>query len=129
MMRRSNARARDAIAARRMRRRELLLLLSAAMTAPQLVLAQLGRGSRLGVVDPTGLRGSTVAAIREGLEDAGYSFGDVAIEYLGIGWTDSRFNELITLAIDEEISDVEVIVTPIFSGIQAAKDEIGRAHV
>ena len=121
-MRRSNVRARDATAARCMRRRDLLLLLSAAMTAPHLVLAQQQRGSRLGVVDPTGLQGSTVAAIRDGLQDVGYSFGDVAIEYLGVGWTDSRFNELITLAIDEEISDVEVIVTPIFSGIQAAKD-------
>jgi len=75
-----------------MRRRELLLLLSTAMTAPRFVLAQQG-GRTLGILDPTDLRESTLPAIREGLEDAGYSFPSlVAIEYRGVGWTDSRFN-------------------------------------
>ena len=121
-MRRSNVTARDAIADRyRMRRRELLLLLSAAMTSPRLVSAQQGGGSRLGVLDPIGLRESTLAAIREGLEDAGYSYPNVAIEYRGAGWTDSRFNPLITLAIDLVMYDVDVIVTATFSGIQAVK--------
>lgn len=120
-MRRSNLRARGAIAARyRMGRRELLLFSSAAMAAPRLVLAQQRRGSRLGVLDSTGLRESTLVAIREGLEDAGYAFGLVAIEYLGAGWTDSRFTSFFTVA-DLVIGDVDVIVTAIFSGIQAAR--------
>jgi ABC-type uncharacterized transport system substrate-binding protein len=102
-----------------MRRRELLLL-SAAMTAPRLVLAQQHGGS-IGVLDPTDLRESTVAAIREGLEDAGFSVGLVAIEYRGAGWTDSHFNPLITLAIDLVICDVDVIVTATLSGMQCVK--------
>ena len=123
-MRRSNVRARNAIADRyRMKRRELFLLLSAAMIAPRLVSAQRRGTSRVGVLDPNpGPRQSTLAAIHEGLEDAGFSsFGLVSIEYRWAGWTDSRFNPLITLAIDLVVCDVDVIVTATFSGIQAVK--------
>ena len=121
-MRRSTGRARDAISAHyRMRRRELLFLLSAATTAPHLVLAQQRRGSRLGIVDPTGLRDSTLAAIREGLEDTGFSAGLVAVEYLGVGWTDSRLNSLVTAAFDFVIGKVDVVVTAIFNDIQTIK--------
>ena len=123
-MRRSNVRARDAIADRyRMKRRELFLLLSAAMITPRLVSAQRRGTSRVGVLDPNpGPRQSTLAAIHEGLEDAGFSsFGLVSIEYRWAGWTDSRFNPLITLAIDLVVCGVDVIVTATFSGIQAVK--------
>ena len=120
-MRRSNVRARDAIADRyRMRRRELLLLLSTAMTASRLVLAQ-QRGGSIGILDPTCQRESTLAAVREGLEDAGFSFPLVAIEYRGACWADRHFNPLATLAIDLVICDVDVIVTATLSGIQAVK--------
>jgi putative tryptophan/tyrosine transport system substrate-binding protein len=120
-VRRSNGSAQDAIADRyRMRRRELLLLLSAVMTAPRLVSAQ-RRGGSLGVLDPTNLRESTLPAIREGLEDAGYPFGFVAIEYLGSGWTDSRFNSFITVAMPWVIGKVDVIVAAASSDIQSVK--------
>jgi putative ABC transport system substrate-binding protein len=120
-VRRSHIGARDTIADRyRIRRRELLLLLGAAMTAPRLVSAQ-QRGGSVGVLDPTGLRESTLTAIRDGLEDAGFSFPLAAIEYRGASWTDSHFNPLITLAIDLVISDVDVIVTATFTGFQAVK--------
>jgi len=98
-VRRSNVRARDAIADRyRMKRRELFLLLSAAMIAPRLVSAQRRGTSRVGVLDPNpGPRQSTLAAIHEGLEDVGFSnFGLVSIEYRWAGWTDSRFNPYYT---------------------------------
>jgi putative tryptophan/tyrosine transport system substrate-binding protein len=123
-VRRSNVRARDAVADRyRMRRRELFLLLTTAMTAPRLVSAQQRRALRVGVLDPNpSSRQSTLAAIHEGLEDAGFSsFGLVSIEYRWAGWTDSRFNPLITLAIDLVISNVDVIVTATFSGFEAVK--------
>ena len=123
-MRRSNVRAREAIADRyRMKRRELFLFLSAAMIAPRFVSAQRRGTSRVGVLDPNpGPRQSTLAAIHEGLEDAGFSsFGLVSIEYRCADWTDSRFNPLITLAIDLVVCGVDVIVTATFSGIQAVK--------
>ncbi|HEV2097566.1 MAG TPA: ABC transporter substrate-binding protein [Stellaceae bacterium] len=90
------------------------------MTAPRSVSAQ-HRGGSLGVLDPTGLRGPTWAAIREGLDDVGFRYPCVAIEYRGAGWTDSRFNPLITLAIDLVICEVDVIVTATLSGIEAVK--------
>jgi hypothetical protein len=67
------------------------------MITPRLVSAQRRGTSRVGVLDPNpGPRQSTLAAIHEGLEDAGFSsFGLVSIEYRWAGWTDSRFNPLI----------------------------------
>ena len=104
-----------------MTRRELLLL-SAAIMAPRLVSAQQRGNSLVGVLDPTpGPHQSILAALREGLEDAGYGAGRVSVEYRWTGWTDSRFNPLLTLAIDLVICDVDVIVTGTLSGIQAAK--------
>jgi putative ABC transport system substrate-binding protein len=56
-----------------MTRRELLLL-SAAIMAPRLVSAQQRGNSLVGVLDPTpGPHQSILAALREGLEDAGYA--------------------------------------------------------
>ena len=93
------------------------------MTAPRLVSAQQRGTFRVGVLDPNpGSRQSTLAAIHEGLEDAGFnSFGLVSIEYRCAGWTDSRFNPLITLAIDLVMCEVDVIVTATLSGFQAVK--------
>jgi putative tryptophan/tyrosine transport system substrate-binding protein len=104
-----------------MKRRELMLLLTAAITAPRLVPAQQMGSSPVGVLDPIhGPRQSTLAALREGLEDAAYrSF--MPIEYRSAGWTDNRFDPLLTLAIDLVVCDVGVIVTGNLNGIHAAK--------
>jgi putative tryptophan/tyrosine transport system substrate-binding protein len=78
-------------------------------------------GASLGILDPTGLRETTLAGIRDGLDDVGFRYPNVAIEYRGAGWTDSHFNPLITLANDLVICDVDVIVTATLNGIQAVK--------
>src|SRR6516162_4677310 len=104
----------------RMTRRELFLL-GAAMAVPRLVSAQQVGSWLVGVLDPApGPDQSTLAALREGLEDAGLDRGLVPVEYRWTAWTDERFNPLRTLAIDLVMRDVGVIVTG-FRGIQAAK--------
>src|SRR5215469_16303460 len=106
-----------------MTRRELFLL-GAAMAVPRLVSAQQVGTALVGVLDPTpDPLQSTLAALHEGLEDAGYDRGLVPIEYRRTAWTDNRFNSLLTLAIDLVIRDVGVIVTG-FRGIQAAKPRL-----
>jgi len=103
-----------------MTRRELFLL-GAAMAVPRLVSAQQVGTALVGVLDPTpDPLQSTLAALHEGLEDAGYDRGLVPIEYRRTAWTDNRFYPLLSLAIDLVIRDVGVIVTG-FRGIQAAK--------
>jgi putative ABC transport system substrate-binding protein len=103
-----------------MTRREVLLL-SAAMTVPRLVLAQQMESSPVGILDPIyGPRQSTLAALREGLEDAAYK-SLMPLEYRRAGWTDDRFDPLLTLAIDLVICGVGVIVTGNLNGIRAAK--------
>jgi putative ABC transport system substrate-binding protein len=102
-----------------MKRRELMLLLTAAITAPRLLRAQQKGNSLVGVLDPTsGPHQSTLAAFREGLEDAGYDRGLVAIEYR---WTDNRFDRMPALAADLVSCKVDVIVTGNFSGVRGAK--------
>src|SRR5215471_7335481 len=103
-----------------MTRRELFLL-GAAMAVPRLVSAQQVGTALVGVLDPTpDPLQSTLAALHEGLEDAGHDRGLVPVEYRRTAWTDNRFYPLLSLAIDLVIRDVGVIVTG-FRGIQAAK--------
>jgi putative tryptophan/tyrosine transport system substrate-binding protein len=101
-----------------MTRRELLLL-SAAITAPRLVSAQPRGNSLVGVLDPVpGPHQDILAAVHEGLEDAGYRAGQVWVEYR---WTDNRFDRMPGLAADLVSEKVDVIVTGFFNGIRGAK--------
>jgi putative ABC transport system substrate-binding protein len=101
-----------------MTRRELLLL-SAAITAPRLVTAKPGGNSLIGVLDPLpGPHQDTLAAVHEGLEDAGYRAGQVWVEYR---WADNRFDRMPGMAADLVSQKPDVIVTGNFNGIRGAK--------
>ena len=96
-----------------MRRRELLLLLSGAMTAPHALCAQqkampvigwLGLGS-----PQAGGTRYVLAAFRQGLGEAGFVEGQcVAIEYR---WAEGQFDRLPALAADLVGRAVDIIVT------------------
>jgi putative ABC transport system substrate-binding protein len=101
-----------------MTRRELVLL-SAAITAPRLVSAQPRGNSLVGVLDPVpGPHQAILAAVHEGLEDAGYHAGQVWVEYR---WTDNRFDRMPGLAADLVSEKVDVIVTGSFNGIRGCR--------
>ena len=94
-----------------MRRRELLLLLGGAMTAPRVLRAQQKAIPVIGFlssVSPGPLAGF-VSAFRQGLSEAGYVEGqNLAIEYR---WAEGRYDRLPGLAAELVGRTVDAIVT------------------
>src|SRR6516225_1372234 len=104
-----------------MNRREVLLLLSGAMTAPGDLCAQQKAMPVIGYLDGTspGPGAPLVAAFRQGLSEAGYVEGQsVVIEYR---WAEGRYDRLPALVADLVGQKVDVIATGSVAGIQAAK--------
>src|SRR5215831_5130373 len=94
-----------------MRRRELLLLVGAAMTTARSVGAQQKGMPVIGFLGgaSSGPAAGAVAAFRDGLSETGYVEGrNVAIEYR---WAEGRFDRLPELAADLVGRKVDVIVT------------------
>src|SRR6516164_11644103 len=104
-----------------MRRRELLLLVGAAMTTARSVGAQQNGMPVIGFLGgaSSGPAGAgALAAFRDGLGETGYVEGrNVAIEYR---WAEGRFDRLPELAADLVGRKVDVIVT--VGEVQAAKN-------
>jgi len=104
-----------------MNRREVLLLLSGAMTAPGDLCAQQKAMPVIGYLDGTspGPGAPLVAAFRQGLGETGYVEGkNLAIEYR---WAEFRYDRLPALAADLVGLKVDVIATGSVAGMQAAK--------
>jgi ABC-type uncharacterized transport system substrate-binding protein len=94
-----------------MRRRELMLLLAGAMTAPRPLNAQQKAMSVIGYLSglSPGPSASYVAAFRQGLRERGYVEGqNVAIEYR---WAEGHNDRLPALAADLVAQKVDVIAT------------------
>ena len=92
-----------------MNRRELMLLLGGAMTAPRMLPAQQKAMPVIGFLSggAPGAFGSAVAAFRQGLSDTGYVEGqNVTIEYR---WAEGRYDALPGLAADLVARKVDVI--------------------
>jgi putative ABC transport system substrate-binding protein len=90
-------------------RRELMLLLGGAMTAPRALRAQQKAIPVIGFLSGAGSDGYTpfVAAFRQGLSEAGFVEGqNVAIEYR---WADGRYERLPALAAEFVSNKVDVI--------------------
>jgi putative tryptophan/tyrosine transport system substrate-binding protein len=104
------------------KRRELMLLLGCAMTAPRALRAQQKAMPVIGFLcSPTpGSATTLVAAFLHGLEEMGYIEGqNVAIEYR---WAESRFGQLPALAADLVGRKVDVIAADAVPSTRAAKD-------
>ena len=94
-----------------MRRRELVLLLSGAMTAPRALRAQQKAMPVIGFLaaGSPGPGAPFVAAFRQGLSEAGYVEGqNLAIEYR---WAESHYDRLPALAVDLVRRKVDLIAT------------------
>ena len=94
-----------------MRRRELVLLLSGAMTAPRALRAQQKAMPVIGFLaaGSPGPGAPFVAAFRQGLSEAGYVEGqNLAIEYR---WAESHYDRLPALAVDLVGREVDLIAT------------------
>jgi len=103
------------------KRREFLLLLSGAVTAPRALCAQQKAMPVIGYLDGTspGPGAPLVAAFRQGLSEAGYVEGQsVVIEYR---WAEGHYDRLPALVADLVGQKVDVIATGSVAGIQAAK--------
>jgi putative ABC transport system substrate-binding protein len=95
-----------------MRRRELMLLMSAAMTTAGALRAQQKAMPLIGILGPTspGPFAGFVAAFHQGLSQTGYVDGqNVAIEYR---WAEGHYDRLPALAADLVARKVDVIVAP-----------------
>jgi len=93
------------------RRRELVLLLSGAMTAPRALRAQQKAMPVIGFLaaGSPGPGAPFVAAFRQGLSEAGYVEGqNLAIEYR---WAESHYDRLPALAVDLVGRKVDLIAT------------------
>src|SRR5438105_1145041 len=91
-----------------MRRRELILLVGGAVTAPHALRAQRKPIPVIGFLGG-GSAGLFVAAFRQGLSETGYVEGqNLAIEYR---WAEERYDRLPALAADLVGRKVDVIVT------------------
>jgi len=114
-------RAAAAPARQSMNRRDLMLLVAGAMTAPRALRAQQKAMPVIGFLGPTPPSAVVpfVAAVREGLSEAGYVEGqNLAIEYR---WAEDRLDRLPELAADLVSRKVDAIVTFGTPGIRAAK--------
>ena len=105
-----------------MNRRELMLLLGGAMTAPHAMQAQQKAIPVIGFLGSTSPApyATQVAAFLRGLEEVGYIEGqNVAIEYR---WAEGRFEQLPALAADLVGRKVDVIAADAVTSTRAAKD-------
>jgi putative ABC transport system substrate-binding protein len=94
-----------------MRRRELMLLLGGAITVPRTLRAQQKGMPVIGLLSGTspGASAPFMAALRQGLSDAGYVEGhNLAIEYR---WAEGHYDRLSALATDLVGHKVDVIAT------------------
>jgi putative ABC transport system substrate-binding protein len=104
-----------------MRRRELMLLLSGAMTVARDLHAQQKAMPVIGFlgVNSPGATASYVVALYRGLSETGYTEGqNVTVEYR---WAEGRYDQLPALAADLVGRKVDVIATS-GAGARAAKD-------
>jgi len=104
-----------------MNRRELMLLLGGAITAPCTLRAQQKAMPVIGFLsnETPDAFAPAVAAFRNGLSDAGYVDGqNVTIEYR---WAKGRYDRLPALAAELVGREVEVIAVGSTTAIQAAK--------
>src|SRR6516164_4975003 len=103
-----------------MRRRELLLLVGGAVTAPHALRAQQKAMPVIGVLSSaTPSNAANVAAFLQGLAETGYIEGqNVAIEYR---WAEGRYDRLPALAAELVGRNVEVIAAGSLTAIRAAK--------
>jgi ABC-type uncharacterized transport system substrate-binding protein len=104
-----------------MRRRELLLFLSGAMTAAGPVRAQQKAMPVIGYLNTAspGPAAANVAAFRQGLSDTGYVEGqNLAIEYR---WVEGHYDRLPALAADLVGRNVDVIAAASLPSARAAK--------
>jgi putative tryptophan/tyrosine transport system substrate-binding protein len=102
-------------------RREFLLLLGGAMTAPRVLRARQKAMPVIGFLSSTSPEAyaSRVDAFRQGLNEAGFAEGrDVAIEYR---WADGHYDQLASMATDLVSSRVTVIAAITTPAALAAK--------
>ena len=112
-----------------MNRRELMLLLGGAMTAPHATQAQQRAIPVIGFLGSTSPApyATQVAAFLRGLEEMGYIEGqNVAIEYR---WAEGRFEQLPALAADLVGRKVDVIAADAVTSTRAAKDATSTVPV
>jgi putative tryptophan/tyrosine transport system substrate-binding protein len=104
------------------KRRELLVLLGGAMTAPRGARAQQKAMPVVGFLGSTspGPFAQNIAAFRQGLNETGYVEGqNVALEYR---WAEDRYDRVPGLAADLVARKVDVIATASMPSALAAKD-------